>query len=247
MAIASATATTSQRSADTSARYIGDLLGCYTLSSREEGDDGRVKVFACRARSISAQRVVLNAPISGKVGERLAMRFDGLGILKATVARIVPDGFIADIDTTDVDVAALSSRIDWLKQKQLKALTDQREFKRWTPRQSKSTLVLAGNRKLDCLIIDVSVSGVAVSADVVVELGTPLAVGAILGRVVRKLEAGFAVQFVQTQDAELVESLLVTLEAGRRTAVTRALELAEAAAHKAMSQDAGQHSSEPGA
>jgi hypothetical protein len=50
-----------------------------------------------------------------------------------------------------------------------------------------------------CFVIDMSVSGAAVSADVQPEIGTPLAVGACIGRVVRLLPDGFAVKFVEQQ------------------------------------------------
>jgi hypothetical protein len=49
-----------------------------------------------------------------------------------------------------------------------------------------------------------SVGGAAVSADVQPEIGTPLAVGACVGRVVRHLHDGFAVKFTELQNrAEL--------------------------------------------
>ncbi|MEQ1901999.1 MAG: PilZ domain-containing protein [Devosia sp.] len=226
------------RLSDTNVTYIGDLAGRYTLSSREESTDGRVKVFACRARSISPQRAFLFAPVPGGVGERLALRFDELGILRANISRALDDGFVAEIDPNWVDIATLASRIDYLKQKRFKALADLRTHKRWVPRQSKSMLVLSGGRKLECFVIDVSASGVAVSADIVVEAGTPVAVGAILGRVVRSLELGFAVQFVQPQEPGKVEALLTTLDGERGAGVADALALAEAAAAKARERAA---------
>lgn len=61
----------------------------------------------------------------------------------------------------------------------------------------------------NCFIIDMSVSGVAISADVQPDVGTPPAVGACIGRVVRHLELGFAVKFVEDQDREHVERLVV--------------------------------------
>ena len=63
---------------------------------------------------------------------------------------------------------------------------------------------------MDCFVIDISTSGVAVSADVQPEIGTPLAVGSLVGRVVRHLDDGFAVQFVQVVDADGLEQKLVT-------------------------------------
>jgi hypothetical protein len=150
----------------------------------------------------------LFAPVSGKVGERLAMRFDDLGILKAQISRNLDDGFVAEIDPAGLDIAALSARIAWLKQKRFRSLADLRAHKRWIPRQSKSTLELADDAKVDCFVIDVSASGAAISADIVVDVGTKLAVGAIPGRVVRKLELGYAVQFAEPQEPGQVEALL---------------------------------------
>ena len=53
-----------------------------------------------------------------------------------------------------------------------------------------------------------SVSGAAVSADLEPEIGEPLAVGKVVCRVVRRLEVGFAVQFVNEQNVETVEEML---------------------------------------
>jgi hypothetical protein len=45
-----------------------------------------------------------------------------------------------------------------------------------------------------------SISGAAVSSELQPQIGTPLAVGACIGRVVRRLPNGFAVKFVEPQD-----------------------------------------------
>jgi hypothetical protein len=61
----------------------------------------------------------------------------------------------------------------------------------------------------NCFVIDMSPSGAAVSADVQPPVGTPLAVGACVGRVVRHLELGFAVQFVEQQPRDVLERLVI--------------------------------------
>jgi hypothetical protein len=76
------------------------------------------------------------------------------------------------------------------------------------PRDPYSTLVLADGTTIDCIVQDVSASGIAVLADVIPELRTPVAVGKIVGRVVRHFHDGFAVEFVQVQEADAVESLI---------------------------------------
>jgi hypothetical protein len=60
-----------------------------------------------------------------------------------------------------------------------------------------------------CFIIDMSVSGVAVSAEVQPPIGMPLAIGACIGRVVRLLPNGFAVKFVELQKRRDLNRLIV--------------------------------------
>ena len=54
-----------------------------------------------------------------------------------------------------------------------------------------------------------SISGVAVSAEVTPELRTPLAVGKVVGRVVRHLPGGFAIEFVQPLELPMLERMLI--------------------------------------
>ena len=69
-------------------------------------------------------------------------------------------------------------------------------------------LTLADGSQLPCFVIDVSQSGVAVSADIWPSLGTPMAVGKLVGRVVRYLDVGFALQFMQIQELDQLELMM---------------------------------------
>jgi hypothetical protein len=50
-----------------------------------------------------------------------------------------------------------------------------------------------------------SVSGAAVSADIIPEMGMPLAVGTVVGRVVRQFAGGFAIQFIEPLPLDSLE------------------------------------------
>ena len=76
------------------------------------------------------------------------------------------------------------------------------------PRDPRSLLVFADGTVVECLIIDMSLSGAAVSADVQPAIGTPLAIGTVVGRVVRWLEVGFAVRFTSEQEMPTLEERL---------------------------------------
>ena len=69
-------------------------------------------------------------------------------------------------------------------------------------------ILLGDGSRLPCLIIDMSRSGAAFSADVEPDLGPPLAVGRVVARVVCWLDVGFAVQFLSEQDPESLEEKL---------------------------------------
>jgi hypothetical protein len=217
------------RTAPLDVKFIGDLQGCYMLSSRESGGDETVKVFGCRARSISPDMAVLQAPRIGEIGESLALKLNEIGMLRATISRRTPDGFVVDLLVSDAERAALAGRIDWMKRRHLHAITDRRENRRWLPRNPHSSMILAGGRQVDCFVVDVSASGAAISADVLPALGHPVVVGALLAKVVRHLECGFAVQFLTVQEPRQVEAQLMPPAEERSDLLAGTLEAAEAA------------------
>jgi hypothetical protein len=103
-----------------------------------------------------------------------------------------------------------ATKLTWLEKKQTDlAIRDVRKDARIIPPSSHSTLAMADGSVHGCFIIDMSVSGVAVSAQVQPPIGTPLAVGACVGRVVRHLPDGFAIQFVQAQNRQDLSRPLV--------------------------------------
>jgi hypothetical protein len=54
-----------------------------------------------------------------------------------------------------------------------------------------------------------SVTGAAVSSELQPEIGTPLAVGRTVGRVVRHFSEGFAVRFIEQQQRERLERVII--------------------------------------
>jgi hypothetical protein len=54
-----------------------------------------------------------------------------------------------------------------------------------------------------------SASRAAVSADIVPDIGTPLAVGKVVSRVIRRLDDGFAVRFNELQNLDRLEQVIL--------------------------------------
>jgi hypothetical protein len=73
-----------------------------------------------------------------------------------------------------------------------------------------ATMLLADGSLISCLVIDFSCSGAAVSADLYPQIGTPLAVGKMVGRVVRRFDEGFAIEFTEKMVLAEIERRLAT-------------------------------------
>lgn len=200
----------SQRSSDI--RFIGALMGRYLLASRKNRSH-RVQVFACRLQSISPQLMVASAPVLGAPGEELSANFEAFGTVRGRVERLIDGGFSMVIETSAEERDLLIKRIGWYKKRVFHGVADKRAHRRVMPRNPRSTILFADGSRLPCLIIDMSRSGAALSADVQPDLGTPLAVGRGVARVVRWLDVGFAVQFLIEQEPESLEDRLHLVDA----------------------------------
>lgn len=189
-------------------RFVGSINGAYTLASRR-GQTGKVEVFACRVLSISPMSVAVTAPVAGEVNERLTAKIDDVGIVAGHVARLIPGGFVFDVDASPQEREAIAARVRWLKREHVNADHNKREHKRTLPRDARSTITLPDGSVLNALLIDISRSGAALSADLTPAVGDAMVVGSLPAKVVRPLKVGFAVQFDEVQDAAGLEKSLL--------------------------------------
>jgi hypothetical protein len=189
-------------------RIIISLPGRYSLADRRDVQ-GERRQFACRAINISNHAIGLAAPVNGKLGERVIADIDRLGRLQGNVARLLERGFVMSIAASDEERAALVDKIEWLEKHKNLEVPDGRTHKRFMPENPYSTLALHDGTIMTCFVIDISVSGAAVSADTVPAIGTVLAVGKAIGRVVRHFAGGFAVKFVDLHKPDSLEALVM--------------------------------------
>lgn len=206
-------------------RYVGAISGCYSLSSRmaahaaegstSKGDDADsngdknapLNVFACRAQSLSPQGTVVAAPVSGEIGEAVVTKFEDFNIIRGKISRYIEGGFAIDFDVNDEEADHIAAKIDWLRKRRSKTTREQRAQKRIIPPNPRSAVTMPDGTVVECLVMDVSTTGVAVSADVMPKIGTRLAVGKAVGAVVRHVEAGFAVNFDHQLELDEVDGI----------------------------------------
>jgi hypothetical protein len=84
----------------------------------------------------------------------------------------------------------LAAKIEWLQQHKNSEVREQRTDSRFVPKDPYSRMILADGHVETCLVLDVSVSGAAISADTIPAIGTVLAVGTLTSRVVRHFDEG---------------------------------------------------------
>lgn len=190
-------------------RFIGAIAGRYALPDRRRKPDDKLQVYACRLCSVSTRMLVAVAPVLPAEGERVCAHFDAFGMLQGQATRALPSGFVMQLSLTPAERDRLGPKIDWQRKHVHAQLPDKRDHRRIQPRDPRSVITLADGSTLACFVLDISSSGLAVSAPIYPDIGTPMAVGRVVGRVVRFLDCGFALQFLAPQPQAELEALLV--------------------------------------
>jgi hypothetical protein len=209
--------------------------GSYSLERRWYDSDGKLRSFACRTTRVSPFRMMFEVPVVGRIGERYTSYFREFGELEGTIKHTMRGSFLVDMEMTTERRARLAEQLAWLERKLADAsVQDARGDARIIPPASHSVMILADGSVHGCFIIDVSPTGARVSAGIQLPIGTPLAIGACVGRVVRVFESGFAIKFVQRQDIDDMSRLIVVQP--RRGSAT----LAEERVERALGQPSAQ-------
>lgn len=185
------------------------LQGHYSLPYWYD-PQGKPRTFACRTISVSPFQMTLAVAVGGKVGDRITSCFPELCNMDGSITDAFAGGLVFEPDLTNIERERVANKLIWLEKKRRDpAVRDARRHERFIPVNPHSILTLAEGSTRSCFVIDMSVTGVAVSAAVQPPIGAALAVGACVGRVVRLLPEGFAIQFAGTQRRHDLNRLLL--------------------------------------
>jgi c-di-GMP-binding flagellar brake protein YcgR len=174
------------------------LLGRYMLPDRRE--------FPCQVINMSPGGLAMLAPGIGNVGDRVIVYLDHIGRVEGKITRIIDSGFAMSVSATPRKRDKLASQLTWLANRDILNLPEDRRHERIMPRNPIATLTLEDGTRLTCRIIDLSMSGAAVSAEKRPPLQSKVALGKVLARVVRNLEEGFALEFIHEQHPDTLEA-----------------------------------------
>ncbi len=178
------------------------LLGRYMLSDRRE--------FPCQVTNMSPGGLAMLAPGIGTVGERVIAYLDHIGRVEGKITRLLDNGFAMTVGATPRKREKLAAQLTWLANREILNLPEDRRHDRAAPRNTTGWLKFEDGRQMPCRIIDLSLSGAALSAEIKPEVGTQLRLGRVPARVVRRLEEGFAIEFAHPQSADTVEDNVTT-------------------------------------
>jgi hypothetical protein len=199
--------------------------GKYKLH-RWYGPDGKIRTLACRSTRVSPYRMIVDVPVVGRIGDRITSHFGEFGEFEGSVSDTRNGSILLELEMTPERRQWMADKLAWLeKTRQDPQIQDARQDARFVPQASHTTLTMADGKVSTCFIIDMSATGVAVSSEVQPEIGTPLAVGSLVGRVVRIFETGFAVKFVEKQAVNDLSRLIIRQDDESTEAPRKALVL----------------------
>jgi hypothetical protein len=164
-----------------------NLFGRYMLEDRRE--------FPCQTIEISPIDISLSAPVRGQLGNRIVIYLDQMGRLEGTIAQPTDKGFIVRTTHQASKMDRIADKLTWLVNRQNLGMPEDRRHIRITPTHTRSKITLLDGTEIPMKIIDVSLSGAAIQADIQPPLGTHVIIGATHGSVVRHFNNGFAVEF----------------------------------------------------
>jgi hypothetical protein len=173
------------------------LLGRYMLPDRRE--------FPCQVINMSPGGLALLGPGIGNIGDRVIAYLDHIGRVEGKVTRIIDNGFAMSVGATPRKRDKLAAQLTWLANRDILNLPEDRRHDRIVPRNPIALLTLEDGSRMNCRIIDLSLSGAAISAERRPPLNSMVTLGQVQSRVVRNLEDGVALEFVHQQSAETLE------------------------------------------
>jgi PilZ domain-containing protein len=183
--------------------------GKYKLH-RWYGPDGKIRTLACRSTRVSPYRMIVDVPVVGRIGDRITSHFGEFGEFEGSISDTKNGSILLELEMTPERRQWMADKLAWLeKTRRDPLIQDARKDARFVPQVSHTTLTMADGKVSTCFIIDMSATGVAVSSEFQPEIGTPLAVGSLVGRVVRIFETGFAVKFVEKQTLNDLTRLII--------------------------------------
>jgi hypothetical protein len=158
--------------------------------------------FNCATIDISPGGIALSSETPGEIGEKIVAYLNQIGRVQGVVSRRFYGGFAISMKLPLLKREKLADQLTWLVSRQALGLPEDRRHERILPQIPHTTLILPNGREFMARIIDVSVSGAALTVAVDLPDGTPVTVGLTRGQVARSFSGGIGVEFLRIFSAD---------------------------------------------
>jgi hypothetical protein len=165
------------------------LHGRYMLPDRSEHE--------CVTIDMSPGGVRVRAPVSGRIDDRVIAYLETVGRIEGQITRQTEDGFAMTINATLRRRDKLAAQLTWLANRSELGLPEDRRHERYVPRNPHGRLVTPGGAEVMVRLIDVSLSGAAMTTDLSFNRGDLVMINQTPAKVVRIFERGIAVEFTR--------------------------------------------------
>lgn len=163
--------------------------------------------FPCQVVSMSPGGAHVIASVSARLGDRVVAYVDHIGRLEGICVRVDDSGFAMSIDASLRKRDKIADQLTWLINRHMLGLPEDRRHPRVTPANPFVTVTTPDGEKVPMRVIDISLSGAAIHGAARVEPGDVVQVSRTMGRVVRRVERGFAVEFSNQQPVAAIVQL----------------------------------------
>ncbi len=170
------------------------LLGRFMRSDRKE--------FDCESIDASTDGIAFASDAGVQPGERIVAYLNQIGRVEGRVTQIFARGFAIQMNVPAAKRNKLATQLAWLANRQSLGLPEERRHERIAPRDRYTILRLDNGREYTATLIDVSTSGAALNVDCEPPIGAHVFVGATPAEVVRHVNCGIAVQFLDPLPAD---------------------------------------------
>ena len=170
------------------------LPGRYMLEDRRE--------YSCQTIDISPGGVAFAGDEKGRLGERVIAYLNQIGRVEGTIARHLEQGFAIRMKLPAIKREKLADQLTWLANRQALGMAEDRRHERIAPRIVHTTLRLPNGQEYVAKLVDISISGAALTVAATPPIGSPVVVGETAAQVVRHFAGGIAVEFNRLFPAE---------------------------------------------
>ncbi len=162
----------------------------------------------CQVSEISPGDASIISPFGAEVGERVIAYIDNIGRVEGVILEKTEQGFLMSISASQRKRDKLADTLTWLANRHVLSLDEDRRHLRRTPKRSETSIVLSDGSSHSVRVIDMSLSGAAISTNLRPPIGSPVRLGRLGARIVRHFDDGIGIEFMRLMSDTAIEQAI---------------------------------------